>query len=449
MAVWVRVAGLSSLVVGPAGCSDDTTGQQPSATASDSLATTGTATDAATDTTVDAPTTGVTGGPSDVLCGDGDVDPGEACDDGNLDNSDNCLSDCRQATCGDGFVQLGAEQCDDGNTDNSDTCTALCQEARCGDGFVQLGAEQCDDGNGQDDDACSNACTSAPAQACGNGKIEPGEQCDDGNADNADNCLDSCTPASCGDGFTHAVFEECDDGNPDPGDGCVECLLATCGDGYLHEGVEACDDGNPDNTDDCLATCAQASCGDGFVHAGVEVCDDAVNDGKYDGCMPGCAELGPRCGDGVLQAEFEECDDGNLAPGDGCDAACDKEVPPECKGYVELKEADRALEFWDGPGKVEKCDKAMGGKWYRFLLPAGTRLATDPAKPYACGTDAPGWMMGAHPAPEDGVVSRTVCFVWDTDCDWQVDISVRNCGDFFVYQLADPPEVCLRYCGAP
>jgi cysteine-rich repeat protein len=407
--------GLASLL-SIAACSDDGP-NQASATDSTAAATTTTAgTDAPTGTT-DAPTTGATSGPPPLVCGDGQVDVGE--------------------------------QCDDGNLDNSDTCTALCQKARCGDGFVQLGAEECDDGNTQDDDMCTNLCTVDAGKQCGNGKLDPGEQCDDGNDLDTDSCLSTCVPYTCGDGFVHMVFEECDDGNPDVSDDCVDCLAATCGDGFLHTGVEACDDGNPDNTDDCLATCAEASCGDGFLHAGVEVCDDKVNDGAYNGCMPGCAALGPRCGDGVVQDGLEECDDGNLTPGDGCDAMCVKELPPECKGYVELKEADRTFDFNDGPGGVEKCDKTMNGKWYRFLSPAGTKMPTDAPKPYACGTDAPGWMVGTHPAPEDGIVTRKVCFAWDLECEWEVDISVLNCGEYYVYKLADPPEVCLRYCGLP
>jgi cysteine-rich repeat protein len=39
------------------------------------------------------------------VCGDGLVQVGEACDDGNLDNDDSCRNDCTRATCGDGMLQ--------------------------------------------------------------------------------------------------------------------------------------------------------------------------------------------------------------------------------------------------------------------------------------------------------------------------------------------------------
>ncbi len=47
-------------------------------------------------------------------CGDRNVDPGEECDDGNLDNTDDCIN-CKLATCGDGYVSTTkGETCDPG-----------------------------------------------------------------------------------------------------------------------------------------------------------------------------------------------------------------------------------------------------------------------------------------------------------------------------------------------
>jgi len=60
-------------------------------------------------------------------CGDGAVDIGEACDDGNTLDSDECVSGCVKASCGDGFVHGGVEACDDGNTVDGDGCNADCE----------------------------------------------------------------------------------------------------------------------------------------------------------------------------------------------------------------------------------------------------------------------------------------------------------------------------------
>jgi len=46
-------------------------------------------------------------------CGNGIIETGEDCDDGNTDETDDCLNDCSDASCGDGHVHTGVEECDD------------------------------------------------------------------------------------------------------------------------------------------------------------------------------------------------------------------------------------------------------------------------------------------------------------------------------------------------
>lgn len=60
-------------------------------------------------------------------CGDGQVNmaAGETCDDQNDVNTDSCVS-CQDAVCGDGFVQAGVEECDDGNVNPGDGCDEVC-----------------------------------------------------------------------------------------------------------------------------------------------------------------------------------------------------------------------------------------------------------------------------------------------------------------------------------
>ncbi len=196
------------------------------------------------DTTTTTTTDGTTGGISDSdtsppapVCGDGVLDPGEACDDGD-GNSDNatCTLGCALAVCGDGLVQNGVEACEDGNAANDDLCVTGCKEPICGDGFVGPG-EGCDDGNQIDNDTCGNDCA---APNCGDGKLQAnqGEACDDGNKEDTDACLPTCALATCGDGIVHAGVEDCDDGNGDNSDVCTTlCKPPTCMDG-LESGAE-------------------------------------------------------------------------------------------------------------------------------------------------------------------------------------------------------------------
>ena len=85
--------------------------------------------------------------PTAAVCGDGEVDPDEQCDDGNTSDTDACLGDCTLARCGDTFVRTGVEECDDGNTVETDACLNSCKLAKCGDGITHTGFELCDDGN--------------------------------------------------------------------------------------------------------------------------------------------------------------------------------------------------------------------------------------------------------------------------------------------------------------
>lgn len=107
--------------------------------------------------------------------------------------------------CGNGAVEAG-EECDDGNTE-TETCMygipecSVCADdcvvklgvtSFCGDGSVDgANGEECDDGNTLNGDGCSADCTrddNGNDPFCGNGNVDAGEECDDGNADIGDGC---------------------------------------------------------------------------------------------------------------------------------------------------------------------------------------------------------------------------------------------------------------------
>lgn len=313
-------------------------------------------------------------GGSNSFCGDGEVGVNEECDDGNDDNTDDCIIDpgnevlCRLNVCGDGYVHLTGtgpfEQCDTGNFSTDGDCiiddsggATDCKLATCGDGFLHLrhedpplaGAGDLEDCDAQGESAfCNLTCTVA---ACGDGVVNTtsGEECDDGNADNNDDCiiekpsvptqrfggpqLLNCVLATCGDTFLHTStvgtpgagpLEQCDDGNTVGGDACPATCGATCGDGVV-SGDEACDPGAAGATSTCDADCTQVTCGDGVINlAAGEQCDDGVNNSNDPGrCRPITCKKA-ACGDGVTDAN-EECDDGTdngLTASSPCSLAC-------------------------------------------------------------------------------------------------------------------------------
>ena len=164
----------------------------------------------------------------DEFCGNDRQEGGEICDGKDADACpDECTEACACPECGDGNVDNG-EQCDDGNDDDTDECRNNCTEPACGDGILDKD-EECDDGNTDDGDGCSANCTYEPA--CGDGNTDDGEECDDGNNDDGDGCSADCAnEPECGDGNTDDG-EECDDGNNDDGDGCsANCEVEERGD---------------------------------------------------------------------------------------------------------------------------------------------------------------------------------------------------------------------------
>lgn len=267
-------------------------------------------------------------------CGNGILEPGEACDGTDFGNQD-CASVVQRemgslscnATCG--LDVSGCHDCGNGRTDSDETCDDVNGDAGdgcmgcqletgwtcagepsvcatiCGDGLV-LGVEACDDGNNTNGDGCTGGCggeagwvcsgqPSQCAQTCGNGVLDTGEACDDGNLNFDDGCSPSCVV--------------------DTGWDCVgapSVCAPVCGDGVVLPG-EACDDGNTATGDGCLADCT--------VEDGWD-CD-------FTGSPPqGCI---PICGDGQLLGD-EACDDGDSFSGDGCSSTCQIEAYTACDG---------------------------------------------------------------------------------------------------------------------
>jgi len=254
-------------------------------------------------------------------CGNGTIDPGEACDDGNKTDCDGCKGDCtrRDDVCGDHIPECG-EEADDGNNDACDGVSSDCMLEGCGNGVRECG-EECDDG-----EAGSLTCSAPPEckriapPGCGNGTPDDGEACDDGNTTDCDGCSHLCQFDGCGSGTIDASCgETCDDLNTTSGDGCSStCQVEECGNGVQDAGEE-CDAGaqNGQPNAGCSVNCTREFCGNGTAEAGEE-CDTGADNGKLG--TPCSVECKLHwCGNGVVDPG-ELCDLGaqNGAPGSGC-----------------------------------------------------------------------------------------------------------------------------------
>ncbi len=365
-------------------------------------------------------------------CGNGRIEAGEVCDDGDATGLDGCSATCQQesgwacgpnpggngtpsrpdsfcvSTCGDGVLAVGRERCDDGNNVGLDGCTVGCFVeygyacpgpagtaahciTACGDGQLAVGRETCDDGAAgvlNTNDGCDATCRVVDGWTCA--ARAPGA----GTAANPDS---TCT-SECGDGVVAVGVEVCDDDNLAALDGCsstcsvergwtcaVTCAATACGDGIRALGAEACDDGNLSSGDGCTDACV-VEVGFGCEHTAVD------GDGEPDSV---CATT---CGDGV-RAASEFCDDGDLEGGDGCGADCLEEPGWSCGGAVGVASTCAAI---CGDGLIrgdEVCDD-------------------DNVEPAPLSGDDP-----------DGCLANCdeVDFGWD--CEGEPSVCVTTCGD--------------------
>jgi cysteine-rich repeat protein len=316
------------------------------------------------------------GEPIPDTCGNGTVEEGEQCDDGDQDPDNGCRNSCRftcviDNDCTDGAFCNGTERCTEDHTciagtpvpdnwfcgQNSICKNGVCTPgtAVCGDGLI-IAPENCEDGvtlgdapgdgDGCDTDcrySCSTAlggrqcvadeCAGVPACDESTHTCTPGTPILDytpcGTAGSNAKCVNQvCRTQYCSNGITDGS-EQCDDGNLVSGDGCDSDCLYTC---------TALDSSRCNPPDECRISggCTidnkclppvsndNAPCG-----TGSDVCIKAA-------CRPS------MCGDGVVSAG-EECDDLNQASGDGCDVDCQFEcedpaadcgAPPPCAAWT-------------------------------------------------------------------------------------------------------------------
>jgi len=302
---------------------------------------------------------------SPFSCGNGVVETGETCDDGDANGTyGHCGDDCSTDSafyCGDGYL-AGGEECDCGETTNFRDLVGTADGVYDESSWAYI--HSCDVSNGQwqrnPSGTCSYDCKS-PGPSCGDGEINGSEACDGD--------YESTSGSLCDDGTECATDADCDDGSSCGG------TFAACGSSTVCSGAsdvgsdsygtaENCDSGVKDAdglcedvtdqgvpctadadcefecgtvTYDLIRTrtckteerlmctwndwsdCAAADyCGNGSVD-GTEECDDG-NDDDTDACTTSCKEN--VCGDGEVYSGVESCDDGS-DNGTACDASYD------------------------------------------------------------------------------------------------------------------------------
>jgi cysteine-rich repeat protein len=306
------------------------------------------------------------------VCGDGVIDTGEQCDDGNTNNGDCCDAVCQYEagpcddadacttsdTCTSGVCVGGPPlDCDDSNPCTADSCDAVlaCQYVPmvggtpCPDGDLCNGDEtcyagvctagtplDCNDGIACTDDSCNSVtgCVNTPNHAL----CDDADPCTDDICLSGSGCMSSTNSAPCDDGLFCNGSDTCEaascslhTGNPCAfGPECADSCNEEADHCFDPSGTACTDDGNicTDNECDGAGSCAAnpntVSCDDGLFCTGTDTCSAGSCTHTGDPCVEG-----PECADSCNE-EADHCnepsgtactDDGNVCTDNECNGA--------------------------------------------------------------------------------------------------------------------------------
>ncbi|MFH2008688.1 MAG: hypothetical protein ABI333_19025 [bacterium] len=395
---------LSFLLVGPLGCGKKSSAGQ-------------------TDAAVDGDASGLEGDAGadagEGLCGDGILDPGEECDDGNQHDDDECLPSCTWA-CGDGVVNA-VELCDTGiAAGQQGACPTDCDDSQACTSDTLVGTEcqtECVHGNIgaciDDDGCCPSTCDETSdndcSANCGNGVVEANETCDPPSSCPA-TCddMDTCTADSrSGDSSTCNVL-------------CTNTVITACagGDGCCPSGCDSTTDS------DC-----SVNCGNGVVEAG-ETCDPP-------GSCPTTCNDGNSCTTDTMTGNASTCNVActnttitTCAGGDSCcPAACDNTTDSDCSASCGNSVVE-AGETCDPPSSCPTtCNDSN-------VCTTDTMTGSSANCNVACSNTAITQCTGG-----DGCCPSGCNSVNDSDCSPACGNSVVEAGE-----TCDPPSSCPTTC---
>jgi hypothetical protein len=322
-------------------------------------------------------------------CGNGVLNAGEQCDDGNQLNGDCCDNGC--------LIQNNGASCDDG-----DSCTTA---DMCG-GGVCAGTTADSDGDGQPD-ACDNCPTTINAGQNDTDGDGSGDVCDncpavantnqlDADGDGSGDACDTCTDTD-GDGYGNGGFFF--QANTCPLDNCPHVASVNQGDADSDGFGDVCDScpNDPLNDSDVDGVCGSD-----------DNCPVVFNAAQSDGDGDGVGDVCDNCPN---DANPSQSDSDNDAIGDVCDGS----PPPPEFNLNELRlKADTAKAGALDNGTIRLSGSISPGELARVLIQVGMRTTVGDDAQFSvavvgAGLDAPQVMIFEGPGCLRPSATRTVC----------------------------------------
>jgi cysteine-rich repeat protein len=295
-----------------------------------------------------------------LTCGNGSMDPGEQCDDGNRLGGDCCSATCQ--------LESNGSPCDDGSL-----CTQLdaCSEGSCAGLPVD-----CADGNLCTGDLCDSAA------GCLNPPVPNGTLCDDDLfCTTGDLCTDGlcggatqtdcsvlngpCTVGICNESANACIPQPANEGSPcDDGLFCTtgeSCGSGVCGGGGLTDcsGLDnACNQGVcSESASSCVRQAANegSTCDDGLFCTTGETCTNGSCNG---GASRDCSSLEGPCIRGVCNETTRSCESQPANEGSACDDGQFCTTGETCNGGVCGGGAPTDCSTLNGPCTIGVCDEA-------------------------------------------------------------------------------------------
>ncbi len=332
------------------------------------------------------------------LCGNGRLDPGEACDDGNIVQYDGCTPTC--------LIEPNFGVCtDDSDCASAAICVGDICVLRC------FSALDCNDGNDCTVDVCAGAGTAGAM--CSFTDVPSGDMCSGGVCDGDGDCVECVTNTDCPSLVCDLALNVCsaagcmddvrngDETDVDCGGSCPGCetgemcgIAGDCLSGVCTAGVCAapsCTDMvlNGDETDvDCGGSCP--ACVPGEMCTMASDCVSMV-------CDAGICQAA-SCTDGVQNGDETDIDCGGSCPGcsvsEMCGTSADCVAPLVCDPATATCEpcvdsVSGAAVDLGCSAAAPLCDSAPSPNVCATCLPsAGTALGCDAATPICVGSGA-------------------------------------------------------------